>query len=375
MAIDGRPFEPRGIAPVILIEIHADRVLLSRDQLDRAGARRRRCLRIPGIDEHLPVDPEPRAVVGRRIERISSAHGSEEETFPSGGPIGPGNARRGRALVTPIEIDRRVDAGNDRIEQKSAVMIGRHQSRALLLNRADLDRAPGSPRLIRVSIVLRDDFDAGGASVARSPGIDQPFQGGVHAGKASGKGHRAIGRAVAMRESQSGDAAQGNTALRGGQRHSKRIAVVVEFRDGDRIVRCAREGDRLASDAVFHRGNDVDRRLVQDVEMIGRNDGSRLARARPFELDRFAADSLGIFQTEVVGLARDHVDGAGVRGAPANMPLIDDQLVVDPESHAVVRGGVEGIGLAVVGGDGSQPARGPIRAFDSLDRRDFVSPN
>jgi len=95
--------------------------------------------------------------------------------------------------------------------------------------------------------------------------------------------------------------------------------------------------------------------------------------AAPAEGDLGAAEALIVFELDVVFLAGDEIDGAGEFGGGVRPPATEDELAVDPEAHAIIGFGVEGVAFGFGGFDFAGPARGESSGGDE-GRWRFVVP-
>src|SRR3954464_97917 len=95
-----------------------------------------------------------------------------------------------------------------------------------------------------------------------------------------------------------------------------------------------------------------------DEKLTHGNDLPGRGRATPAEAGECAAVAFEVLKADVIFLAGDQVDGAGPFGGSLRRPVIDDQAAIDPEAHAVVGAGVEGVALGFLRLNFSGPAGG-----------------
>ena len=78
------PFEPRRRVAAVLVKLHPDLVERAGRQVDRSGPRRR-ALVTNRLDQRRGqvVDPQPHAVVGRRVERVGLGEARQDEAGPA----------------------------------------------------------------------------------------------------------------------------------------------------------------------------------------------------------------------------------------------------------------------------------------------------
>ena len=81
------------------------------------------------------------------------------------------------------------------------------------------------------------------------------------------------------------------------------------------------------------------------VEAGGRDDLLGLAGAGPEQAGDGLAGVLEVLHADVVALPGDEGDRAAVLGRGVVGPVVDELLAVDPQPHAVVADGVEGVRL------------------------------
>jgi len=157
------------------------------------------------------------------------------------------------------------------------------------------------------------------------------------------------------------------------QQRSVRIkthgADLVRGRVGIRAQRDA--GGRGVSRAKRGRSqHDVRRRIGERIQLRLRNRAGRSGGAAPLQLHGGVVGVLKIIQPHVVELLRIERDGGVVRrSVGARRPIVDEQLAVDPQPHAIVRDGRNGVSLAVLRLHASGPARGEIGLADDCARR------
>jgi hypothetical protein len=103
----------------------------------------------------------------------------------------------------------------------------------------------------------------------------------------------------------------------------------------------------IRAEAIRRSGERHVRRVARArIQLSGRDDLLRLARARPGQRGDRAAAVFVELELEVVLLAGDEREPAAVFGGPVVRPIVDELLPVDPQAHAVVAGREEGIRLA-----------------------------
>src|SRR5262249_40027422 len=149
------------------------RVLLSGGQDDLAAVLRRRMIR-PVINDELIVDPEPHAVVRKRIEGELAGTGCLHEARPARAPVDSGDSGRGRPAV-PVEVDGRVYPGVGVAGEVNVVIIGRRQAVAVPGVDSDEElRGRNGAGLIAIAVGFRLNDEATvhgeGAVVARRGG-------------------------------------------------------------------------------------------------------------------------------------------------------------------------------------------------------------
>src|SRR6266850_4368357 len=135
---------------------------------------------------------------------------------------------------------------------------------------------------------------------------------------------------------------------RGIERASEKRASILRLRPAGRG---SKAGLRQQSDQL-------DIGCSGGIKLRGGNDLLGSGCAAPTQLRQRATVSFEVFHFDCVVLAGDQIDRARPLGGGLGRPVIDQKFVVDPETHAIVSSGVEGVALGFLGDDLAVPTNG-----------------